>query len=184
MQEVNWKAELDEIKKLGSMGWRMPQLAEKYGVSRQRIKQILLRYIPEWNEMYGAAVAKKERQDSRYAKWGVQEDSELYYSKRQKFRGKKANATRVGQEWSITFGDVEWPTHCPILGIELDYFCDVVKENSVSFDRIDSTKGYIKGNVHIISWRANRIKNNGTLDDLRKLVSYFETLDQNKQGCS
>ena len=39
-------------------------------------------------------------------------------------------------------------------------------DNNPSIDRIDPTKGYVSGNIHIISWRANRLKNNGSLDDL------------------
>lgn len=64
---------------------------------------------------------------------------------------------------------------CPILGIPLDW--SVWKGNrqggtdhSPSLDRIDPTKGYVKGNVWIISYRANTIKNNATHEEL-KLVA-------------
>lgn len=93
-----------------------------------------------------------------------------------RFSRKKENASRTRHEFTITFDDVVWNKVCPILGIELDYFAEVRAENSVSFDRIDSSKGYIPGNVQIISWRANRIKNDGTLDDFRKIVDYLEKL--------
>jgi hypothetical protein len=174
--KTRWISELDEIKRLGALGLRMPQLAERYGVSKQRIKQILDKYIPEWDQKYGAAVNRQARADVRYAKWGVQEDNELYASKRRKFYSKKANAEHTGWEWSVEFGSITWPTHCPILGMELDYFAESRQENSVSFDRIDSTKGYINGNVQIVSWRANRIKNDGTAEEHRKIAEYLDSL--------
>jgi hypothetical protein len=66
-------------------------------------------------------------------------------------------------------------THCPILGISLEWSLN--RDNgsspmaaSPSLDRIDPTKGYVKGNVWIISHRANRIKNDATHEEL-KLVT-------------
>lgn len=35
----------------------------------------------------------------------------------------------------------------------------------MSLDRIDPRKGYVKGNVWIISYRANLIKNDGTAEE-------------------
>jgi hypothetical protein len=180
--KIHWIDEIAELKRLGSMGTKMPVLAKKYGVSKQRIKQVLDQYIPEWYDTYGAAVDRKLKTDARYAKWGVREDSELYSAKRTKFNRKKANASKSGLEWSLSFGDLSWPTHCPILGIELDYFTEMRQENSVSFDRIDSTKGYITGNVQVISWRANRIKNDGTAGEHRKIASYLDSLTTTPQA--
>jgi hypothetical protein len=66
-------------------------------------------------------------------------------------------------------------THCPILGIPLEWSCNRGSGNftmaaSPSLDRIDPTKGYVKGNVWIISHRANRIKSDATHEEL-KLVT-------------
>jgi hypothetical protein len=65
---------------------------------------------------------------------------------------------------------------CPILGISLEW--SVYREKGVtkplaespSLDRIDPAKGYVKGNVWIISHRANAIKNDATHEEL-KLVT-------------
>lgn len=81
----------------------------------------------------------------------------------------KAGAAYRGIEFSISPEDVVWCTHCPILGIELDYtpLRGGHRDNTPSLDRIDTTKGYIPGNVHIVSSKANRAKSNLTLDELR-----------------
>jgi len=65
--------------------------------------------------------------------------------------------------------------HCPVLGMPLEWSCrrnvgNIVLDGSPSLDRIDPTKGYVKGNVWIISYRANLIKNNATHEEL-KLVT-------------
>lgn len=46
-----------------------------------------------------------------------------------------------------------------------------MQDNSASIDRIDNDKRYVKGNVWIISTKANRIKSNATLAELELLVS-------------
>jgi hypothetical protein len=174
--KVVWEDELDNIKEKGAVGTTMSELARHYNVSRQRMKQVVDRYIPNWGDSYGQAVKRSEKAQKWHSKRGDKDDSLLYALKREKFRRKKYNAERTGYSWNITFGELEWPTHCPILGIELDYQAEVVKENSVSFDRIDSSLGYESGNVIIISWRANRIKNNGTAEEHRKIADYLDSL--------
>ena len=59
-----------------------------------------------------------------------------------------------------------------MLGIKLERL-DKRHNGSPSLDRIDNTKGYIKGNVKVISWRANAIKKDATLEELKALVNYL-----------
>lgn len=73
-----------------------------------------------------------------------------------KYRVKKANAKRRGHEFTIT----------------LEYFRDLVKANphyleqtdnvkkKWTIDRIDSSKGYIPGNIQILSFSQNSSKKN------------------------
>ena len=65
----------------------------------------------------------------------------------------------------IDLSDIVIPEICPILGTPID---------TPSIDRIDSSKGYVKGNVMICSNRANVLKNNGSLDEFRKVVAFLE----------
>ncbi len=76
--------------------------------------------------------------------------------------------------FDLTRDDVIIPSHCPVLGIELDPLAKNKADNLPTFDRIDNAKGYVKGNVWVISWRANRLKWNSTLDELRSLVRALE----------
>lgn len=176
MKRVNWDDRIEKVKELGLAGQNMAQIGLFYGLSRQRIKQVVDRYIPDWEEHYGHAVVRKERSDAQYVKWGVKEDSSLYDMKRQKFRTKKGSSK--GWEWTLTFGELDWPTHCPVLGIELDYFAERRQDNSVSFDRVDNSKGYLTGNVRIISWRANRLKNDGTAEEHEAVARWMKSLHE------
>jgi len=81
----------------------------------------------------------------------------------------KCRAKKRGIEFSITKDDYVVLTHCPILGIELVYNQDTGaggKDNSFSLDRIDPTKGYVKGNVQVISHKANSMKFTATKEEL------------------
>jgi hypothetical protein len=72
--------------------------------------------------------------------------------------------------------DIVIPSCCPILGIQLEMGNTTVSDNSPSIDRIYPKLGYIKGNIEIISNRANRIKSDATLDELKKIVHFLEIL--------
>ena len=173
---INWKAEIPKLKELGTAGHSMAQMGVIYGVSRQRMKQVVSKYIPEWYDSYGYGLRTARKEARWKAKWGDKQDTDLYRVQRDKFRSKKYNAERTGYTWNIVFGDIVWPTHCPILGLELNYFAEFRQENSVSFDRINSELGYEKGNIQIVSWRANRIKNDGTAEEHRKIADYLDSL--------
>lgn len=77
----------------------------------------------------------------------------------------KQRAKESGWDFDLTADDIEIPSICPVLGTPMV---------SPSIDRIDSTKGYVKGNICVISWRANKLKQDATLEELRQLVAYVE----------
>jgi hypothetical protein len=147
-------------------------------LSKQRIKQIAQKNNIDAFQIR-QTIKTKEHTDRMFAKngskWNDPEftKSLIFQSMKEKFRNKKGN--KYGWEWTIEFGDLEFPSHCPVLGLELDYFTEGKGrlENSVSFDRVDPTKGYIKGNVIVMSWRANRIKNDGTAQEHQQIANFM-----------
>ncbi len=148
---------------------RIHQIMKKHGVTNakhireERTKQWADKMALKWGEDFLDPEARKEA---------------VYQQMREKFRNKKAN--NYEHEWTVEFGDLTFPTHCPMLGTELDYFAERAQENSVSFDRVDSSKGYVKGNVIVCSWRANRIKNDGTAEEHKKIYEFLSTyVDKN-----
>lgn len=115
----------------------------------------------------------------------IQEKGREYYRRKPENRmlnRARARAKKQGFEFNLTEEDIKIPTHCPLLGIEL-FIAEgrrAVKDNSASLDRIDSSKGYIKGNVWVISHRANTIKSNATLEEIEMLVTNWKKLRKEK----
>lgn len=68
------------------------------------------------------------------------------------------------------------PITCPILDIPLYFHRQKVQDDSISFDRIDSSKGYTVDNLIVISYRANRLKSDATLDELKRITHFYENL--------
>lgn len=87
------------------------------------------------------------------------------------FQAAKRRARNNGIEFSITRGDIIIPQKCPLLGIELKVARDHTRDCSPTLDRIDNFKGYIPGNVWVISHKANTAKNNLSIEELELLVS-------------
>ena len=81
----------------------------------------------------------------------------------------KCRCKRDNIPFNLEEADIVIPDACPLLGIKLE-FRSGNWENSPSIDRIIPSLGYVKGNVWIISMRANRIKCNATLEELQMIV--------------
>jgi hypothetical protein len=78
----------------------------------------------------------------------------------------RSRAKKLGIEHTITADDIVIPDVCPLLGIPI-YMADRYSDdNSASLDRIDPNKGYTKGNVWVISRKANAIKSNATAEEI------------------
>ncbi len=88
-----------------------------------------------------------------------------------KYRAKQKNIP-----CDITEADIILPEYCPALGIKLEFSNPYSsKDSSFSLDRIDPELGYVKGNVAVISQRANQIKSNGTIDEHQKIIDYMKS---------
>jgi hypothetical protein len=176
---------LDLVYSLVLQGKQTDEIRVDLGnVSRQRVHQLYNKLITlgrlTHEQLPKQALLLKKRTTYKQ-KWGhFPEESyvradEFYQIIREKFRRKKASNYK--HEWNIEFNDLSFPTHCPILGIELNYSASYRSDDSPSFDRIDSSKGYVKGNVAIMSWRANRIKNDGTAEEHQLIANFIKQFE-------
>jgi hypothetical protein len=110
----------------------------------------------------------KERLAQNERRWRVKNPARTMLIDARKRAGDR------GLEFTITLEDVFVPDTCPLLAIDIAVGVGKMTDNSPSLDRIDPTKGYVPGNVWVISWRANRIKSNASLEELKRLVAALE----------
>jgi hypothetical protein len=90
---------------------------------------------------------------------------------RLKFRAKKS-----GLEFDLKPDDLDIPSHCPVLGLVLVAGRGVsfrTSANSPSVDRFDNSKGYVRGNVRVISNRANILKRDATVEEMAAILAYM-----------
>lgn len=88
---------------------------------------------------------------------------------RQQFATARARAKRKGIPFTITFEELVWPERCPILGVLLTW--EGSRWDSPSLDRVDPAKGYVSGNVRVISDLANSMKMHATADQLKAFAN-------------
>ncbi len=86
------------------------------------------------------------------------------------WKGAKDRATEKGLEFDLVVDDIKIPDVCPVLGILLNASD---RAHTPSIDRIDNARGYTKDNIQIISWRANRLKNDASLEELVAITCYM-----------
>lgn len=86
----------------------------------------------------------------------------------------KVRAKEEGIPFSITLDDIIIPNKCPVLNIELKIGNKFNRENSPSLDKIIPKLGYVRGNVCVISHRANRLKGNSTIDEIIAVINYIK----------
>ncbi len=90
----------------------------------------------------------------------------------------KSIAKRFNIAFDISHKDISIPEECPYLKIPLEYVVgDGYRENAPSIDRIDNSKGYVKGNVEVISRKANTMKSNASTEELLEFA--YTILERN-----
>lgn len=144
-------------------------------ISKQCNKCHYKRYKEAYSNKNRERYKNEEFRESKkeYAKKYRQENPELIM-----FQSARSRCRNNNIEFNLDLLDIVIPDKCPILEIS---FClintNYRKDNSPTLDRIDPTKGYIKGNVRVISYKANVMKNDATLDTMKtfckNILSYM-----------
>lgn len=94
---------------------------------------------------------------------------------RKMFFRARSRAKLRGHAFEIDYTDIKIPDYCPILGMKLECYSGNSggKDNSPALDRINNDKGYIKGNIMVISHLANVMKSSATPEILKKFAKWI-----------
>jgi hypothetical protein len=102
------------------------------------------------------------------------------------YRSRQQVANRLGIPFTIKFEEINTPEFCPVFGSKLEYGASqkingkqTRNRNKVSLDKLIPELGYVPGNVFVVSWRANNLKSNMTIEELEKILEYMKRNIQN-----
>jgi hypothetical protein len=111
-------------------------------------------------------------------KYQTKKRKDFNYRLQMLLNASKQRASIKNREHSLTLEDIKelYPEDgkCPVFGFDLEFNSAGFRETSPSIDRIDSSKGYTRDNIQIISWKANRLKAYATVEDLEILVAFLK----------
>jgi len=87
----------------------------------------------------------------------------------------KERAKKAGVPFNLTEEDILIPTYCPVFGCKLERALGSKGPGpySPSLDRIIPARGYVPGNVVVISNRANRAKSDLLVEELVALADFY-----------
>ena len=94
------------------------------------------------------------------------------------FYNAKQRASERGIPFEITPKDIEVPAECPVLGIPLvpdegGKGNESWSDNSPTLDRMVNDKGYVKGNICVISRKANILKKQASMRQYEAILIYI-----------
>lgn len=90
-------------------------------------------------------------------------------------RNLKYRAAKRGLEFNLTPDDIIFPECCPVFGfpLRMNFGRNGGAPDSPSIDRIDNSKGYVKGNIQVISNLANAMKSSANREQLLQFADWI-----------
>lgn len=127
----------------------------------------------KWQEYYSS---NKERHLTQKKQYRKKTKTSIEHIKMRLIEQSKKRAKNSGIMHTISAADIDAPEYCPILGIKLtSNEGGFPLANSYSLDKLEPQKGYVPGNVKVISYRANSIKSDGTFEEHIKIAKYINS---------
>lgn len=97
------------------------------------------------------------------------------------WRAARKRAKEKNIPFDISIEDINIPDICPILKFPLEVGSMSERYNSPSLDRIIPKLGYVKNNIKVISFKANTLKRDGSIEDFEKIIEYIKKSNKKEQ---
>lgn len=85
----------------------------------------------------------------------------------------RRRAKAKGLPFDLKATDFKIPKRCPVLGIPLKLGTGCFWAFSPTLDRLVLERGYVKDNILVVSFRANEIRGNATLKELKQVYNFY-----------
>jgi len=153
----------------------------------EKRKQYLQSLLPE--ELKENYQGKKPKRNSRTVKYKENNKKLNRCSKGNRTKEKvekdllassKCRAKKKDLPFNLDLEDVRLPKVCPVFGCKFNW-TGKITDDSPTLDRIIPELGYVKGNVCVISHKANRIKTDANLEEIGKVWCWLRRASQ--KGC-
>ena len=125
-------------------------------------------------EYYAVPVNKAAHLRRRRNKYLTDPSFHMYHEAKKRAKSK-------GLPFTLVKDDIIIPIFCPVLGLKLQVGAGVTLPESPSLDRYYPELGYVKGNVSVISNKANAMKSNGTLEEHLKLIDWMKLMEEDDE---
>jgi len=165
----------------------------KYGEIRESDGRMFRGFQRRWGKVYEhwcnpESFAKRHKRKNEAAvKWKIENREKFNESARKRGERRRIEqpervmwirarhrAGKKGIPFNLEPADVVIPARCPVLGIKLAKGKGLCTDNSPEIDRIVAKKGYVKGNIVVVSRRANRVKSNLSIKDLVRIAGFYK----------
>ncbi len=94
----------------------------------------------------------------------------------------RSRARKEGLPFNLEPADIHIPEYCPVfpeLKLEFSVGRGIRPDNIPTLDRVIPALGYVKGNVAVISMRANRLKSDASAEELQRIVDWIKDVTKN-----
>lgn len=129
-----------------------------------------------WRET-GWNVEEKVANLEPYECWVSEQNYDCWEVKKRLVYSARQRAKKFSIEFSISLRDFEIPEVCPLRRVPFEVGIGQHTDDSPTLDRKDPRLGYVKGNVWVISHKANRLKGDHTPSELKTFCENALELD-------